>query len=279
VTEQGEVVSFKYANRGTAQYHIELLAASILEHTLKSEQEAALVPNGEFEEAMEALSGAARAAYAKLAGHPGLITYFRAASPVEELSLLNMGSRPSRRFGANTLHDLRAIPWVFAWTQNRHMITGWYGVGSAIAAFLQVRKERGVNLLRRMFDESRLFRLVIDEVEKTLAQVDLNIAGAYADLVPDSGLRNTILAMIRTEYELTTAMTLGVAREIRLLERFPQFRGRLERRLPAINQVCRQQIELLRLHRTAQDDSRRQRYQAPLLLTINCIAAGFGTTG
>ena len=279
VTEQGEVVSFKYANRGTAQYHLELLAASVLEHTLKSEQESALVPNGEFDDAMEALSGASRASYAKLAEHTDLITYLQSASPVEELSLLNLGSRPSHRFGAKTLLDLRAIPWVFAWTQNRHMITGWYGLGSAIASFLEVRRDRGVDLLHRMFDESRLFRLIIDEVEKALAQVDLDIARAYASLVLDPRVRDTIFSMIKKEYDLTAKMTLRLTGESQLLERFPLFRARLERRLPAINQVCRQQIELLRLYRGATDDATRQKFQAPLLLTINCIASGFGTTG
>lgn len=279
VTEQGEVVSFKYANRGTAQYHMELLAASVLEHTLKSEQESALVPNGEFDEAMDALSGASRASYAKLAEHADLISYFRSASPVEELSLLNLGSRPSHRFGAKSLHDLRAIPWVFAWTQNRHMITGWYGVGSAIAGFLEVRGNRGVDLLHRMFDESRLFRLIVDEVEKALVQVDLEIARAYANLVPDRRVGATIFSMIKDEYDLTVKMTLGLTGESQLLERFPRFRARLERRLPAINQVCRQQIELLRLYRGATDNATRQKFQAPLLLTINCIASGFGTTG
>ena len=138
ITEQGEVVSFKYANRGTAAYQTELLAASVLEHSLKSEREDALVPTAEFDEAMEALSGAAHAAYRRLIEHPHLVTYFQAASPLEEIALLNIGSRPTRRFGARTLGDLRAIPWVFAWTQNRHCIPGWYGVGTGLATFLDV---------------------------------------------------------------------------------------------------------------------------------------------
>ena len=173
ITEQGEVVSFKYANRGTAQYQIELLAASVMEHSLKSEREKALLPTAEFDEAMEALSGAAQASYRGLVDHPDLFTYYQSASPLEEISLLNMGSRPARRFGARTLSDLRAIPWVFAWSQNRHFVPGWYGVGSGILTFLQVRGPRGAALLDRMFTESRLFRLIVDEVEKTLAYVDL----------------------------------------------------------------------------------------------------------
>ena len=143
ITEQGEVVSFKYANRGTAQYQIELLAASVVEHALKSEREEALVPTAEFDEAMEALSGAAQAAYRRLVDHPDLLPYYQIGSPLEEISLLNLGSRPARRFGARSLSDLRAIPWVFAWSQNRHFVPGWFGVGSGILTFLQVRGERG----------------------------------------------------------------------------------------------------------------------------------------
>lgn len=279
VTEQGEVVSFKYANRGTAQYHVELLASSVLEHTFKSEREDELVPRGEFDEAMEALSGASRATYAKFIEQPDLIVYFQAASPLEELSMLNMGSRPARRFGARSMQDLRAIPWVFAWAQNRHALTGWYGIGSAIAAFLDVRKERGLELLRRMFDESRLFRLIIDEVEKTLAQVDLDIARGYANLVPDERVRETIFAQIEQEHRLTTEMVLKLSGGREVAERFPKFLERLARRLPAINLVGRQQIELLQLYRQAASDQERRSYLMPLLLSINCIASGFGATG
>ncbi|MCI0466336.1 MAG: phosphoenolpyruvate carboxylase, partial [Beijerinckiaceae bacterium] len=135
VTEQGEVVSSKYANRGTAAYQMEVIGASVLKHALLSEREQALVPRAEFDEAMEALSGAAYAAYAAFISHPDLLDYFQAASPLEEISLLNIGSRPARRFGARSLGDLRAIPFVFAWAQNRHAVTGWYGTGSGIASF------------------------------------------------------------------------------------------------------------------------------------------------
>src|SRR3989454_1125462 len=143
ITEQGEGMSFKYANRGTAAYQIELLAASVAEHTLKSEREEALAPTAQFAEAMEALSGAAQASYRKLVDHPDLLPYYQTASPLEEISLLNLGSRPARRFGARSLSDLRAIPWVFAWSQNRHFVPGWFGVGTGLLTFLQVRGGRG----------------------------------------------------------------------------------------------------------------------------------------
>jgi len=279
ITEQGEVVSFKYANRGTAQYQIELLAASVVEHSLKSEREKALAPTAEFDEAMEALSGAAQASYRGLIDHPDLLTYYQAASPLEELSMLNLGSRPARRFGARSLSDLRAIPWVFAWSQNRHFVPGWYGVGTGILTFLQVRGPRGAALLNRMFTESRLFRLIVDEVEKTLTYVDLEIAREYAELVPDSGVRNTILAMVEEEYQRTVEAVLKISGGRELVERYPRFRRRLGRRLPTINQVSRQQIELLRRFRESGGDKSQEEQLSALLLSINTIAAGFGATG
>jgi phosphoenolpyruvate carboxylase len=279
LTEQGEVVSFKYANRGTAAYQTELLAASVLEHSLKSEREQALVPTTEFDEAMEALSGAAHAAYRRLVEHPRLVDYFQAASPVEEIALLNIGSRPARRTGARTLADLRAIPWVFAWAQNRHSIPGWYGLGSGLATFLDVRGTRGEALLKRMFKDFRLFRLVMDEVEKTLAYVDLDLAREYAELVPDPWLRQEIFSLVTDEYHRTVEVVRRLTGCTELAERFPQFRQRLASRLPTLNQVNRQQVELLRRYRATGGEKPPEDQLAALLSSINCIAAGFGTTG
>jgi len=272
VTEQGEVVSFKYANRGTAAYQVELLGASVVEHVLRSQREAALMPVHEFHEAMEALAGTAWSAYRKLMETPGMLVYLQQSSP---LSLLNIGSRPARRTQAATLEDLRAIPWVFAWTQNRHMLSGWYGVGSGIKAFLDVRKERGLELLRRMFNEARLFRLILDDVERTLLQVDMSIAGEYADLVQDELVRREIFSQVSGEFELTSRMIMVVSGSTCIGERFPQFRRRLARRLKTINQVSREQVHLLRAHRSDGSDEVR----TALLRSINCAAAGLGATG
>ncbi len=279
ITEQGEVVSFKYANRGTAQYQIELLASSVVEHSLKSEREEALAPTAEFDEAMEALSGAAQAAYRRLVDHPDLLPYYQSASPLEEISLLNLGSRPARRFGARSLGDLRAIPWVFAWSQNRHFVPGWYGVGSGILTFLQVRGQRGAALIQRMSTESRLFRLIADEVEKTLCYVDLETAREYAALVPDERARDAIFPMIEEEYHRTVEAVLRISGGPELAHRFPRFRRKLARRLPTLNQISRQQIELLRRFRETGGDTSQEELLSALLLSINCIAAGFGATG
>ncbi|WP_375465893.1 phosphoenolpyruvate carboxylase [uncultured Methylobacterium sp.] len=278
-TEQGEVVSFKYANRGTAAYQMEMLAASVFEHALQSERQSAGQSRAEFDDALEALSGASRAAYANLLQADGLVDYFQAASPLDEIALLNIGSRPARRFGARALSDLRAIPWVFAWSQNRHVVTGWYGVGSGIRSFLDIRGAAGEALLRRLFTECRVFRLILDEVEKTLLMVDLDIARDYAGLVADREVRERIFGMIEAEYALTRAMVLRVSGADAVADRFPLFRGRLEERLPTINQVGREQVELLRRFRAEADAPGREAVKAALLLSINCIAVGFGATG
>ena len=279
ITEQGEVVSYKYANRGTAQYQCELLASSVMVHTLKSEREEALAPVGEFDEALEALSGAAQAAYRRFVEHPHLFTYYQAASPLDELALLNLGSRPARRFGARSLSDLRAIPWVFAWSQNRHFVPGWFGVGSGLATFLEVRGARGEALIGRMYRDSRLFRLIMDEVEKTLTYVDLDIAREFASLVPDAEPRDAIFGLIVDEYERTREMVLRVTGAATPAEQFPRFLRRLGRRLPVLNQVSRQQVQFIRQFRGATDEAERKEVLSALLLSISTIAAGFGATG
>ena len=276
LTEQGETVSLKYANRGTALFQTELLGASVLSHVLLSQREADKLPLHEYEEAMEALSGTSWTAYRKLMERPDMLAYLQGSSPLEELSMLNIGSRPARRTQAQTLADLRAIPWVFAWTQNRHMVTNWYGIGSGMQAFLDVRGERGLELLQRMFREYPLFRIVMDEVERALCQVDLDIAREYANLVPDQHTREEIFEQIVQEYHRTIDMLKVVAGEAALGERFPQFTRRLSRRLETLNRVSREQVQLLRQLREAQGGNE---VRDALLTSINCAAAGLGWTG
>ena len=262
VTEQGEVVSYKYANKGTgalpdgAARRERVRACAQIRARRGAEAEARVRRH---------LGGALRrirAAYTGLVSHPGLVQYFQAASPIEEISLLNIGSRPARRFGAKTLADLRAIPWVFAWAQNRHIITGWYGVGSALNSLLQVRGQQGEELLPRLFHDSRLFRLIVDEVEKTLLLVDLDIARDYASLVEDEGVREMIFSMIEQEFELTSEMVLKVAGGGEVAERFPEYRRALASRLPAVNEVSRMQVELLRRFRGAENEAERDAYKS-----------------
>ncbi len=278
ITEQGEVVSSKFANEGTAQYQIELLAASVFEHTIKSLDESALKPNEAFDNAMESLSGYAFKHYRKLAETEGLVDYYNSASPVEELAKMNIGSRPARRFGAKSLGDLRAIPWVFAWTQNRHLVPGWYGVGSGLENYIAERGDAGRKLLSEMFEESRIFRLVIDEVEKTLTLVDMDVCEKYAELVEDESVRNTVLSMIKDEYARTVEQVLALTGEDKLGVRFRKFSRKLSRRNVVLKEAGLEQVTLVKNFRSSAKSEQFEEL-IPLLLSINCVSAGLGWTG
>lgn len=280
VTEQGEVVSSKFANRGTGLHQLEILAASVFAHSVKSPNEAELKDVPEFEEALEALTGMSLASYVSLINEPGFIDYFNQASPVEELSLLKIGSRPARRFGARDISDLRAIPWVFAWSQNRHLLTGWYGIGSAINSFIAVRGEAGRDLLRQMFERSRFFRLIIDEVDKTLYQADLEVGRLYSGLVVERETGGRIFGKIEAEYELTSRMIREIVGDTDFSTRFPAFKRNFDRLRPEMDSIHALQVKLLREVRDqAANASASRRPINALLLSINCISAGLGWTG
>jgi phosphoenolpyruvate carboxylase len=277
VTEQGEVVSSKFANRGTALYNLEVLAASVFVHTLKSVDEPELKIVGEHQAAVEAIASSSFRHYRKLAEDPALIDYFQWASPVEELANLKLGSRPTRRFGAKGIADLRAIPWVFAWSQNRHLLTGWFGLGFAFDDFLVPRGPDGLKLLRDMYKRSRGFRLAVDEVEKSLYLADMEVAERYAGLVPDQSAAERVFALIRHEHNRTSRAILELTGEKVLCERFEGLRRRFERVRPMVNQANRWQVQLL--SETRAKGGNQEKLMMPLLMTMNCIAAGLGWTG
>ncbi|QDI77894.1 MULTISPECIES: phosphoenolpyruvate carboxylase [Leisingera] len=272
ITEQGEVVSSKYANRGTALHQLELMASSVLRHSL---QDGTPPVNPDFDDAFEALAGMSQAAYSNLLNAPGFLDYFQQASPVEELAMLKIGSRPARRFGAGSLEDLRAIPWVFAWSQNRHMITGWYGFGSAVASFRKFRGARGEAVLQDMFANSPLFRLVVDEVEKTLLQSDMEIAAGYATLVQDAEIRDRIFGSIRKEYQLACDAILFLTGDSCLALRFPRLRARFGRVENMLREIHKTQVRLLQENRAEKPST----VPVPLMQSMNCVAAGLGWTG
>lgn len=276
VTEQGEVVSSKFANRGTAQNNLEVLAASVFVHTLKSIDEPELKVVSEHQQAVEWIAGASFRHYRKLAEDASLISYFQQASPVEELANLKLGSRPARRFGAKGIGDLRAIPWVFAWSQNRHLLTGWYGLGYAFDDFLVPRGGDGLKLLRDMYNRSRGFRLAVDEVEKSLYLADMGVAEHYAELVEDRTAAERLFALIRHEHSRTSRAILELTGEKKLCERFEGLQRRFERVRPMVDQANRWQVELLRQTRQG---GASDKLMMPLLMTMNCVAGGLGWTG
>ena len=276
ITEQGEVVSSKFANKGTATHQLELLASSVLFHQIYSSSENELLTTPDFDEAMEALSGVSQAHYRNLLETNGFINYFEQASPVKELVKLNIGSRPQARFGASTLDDLRAIPWVFAWSQNRHLITGWYGFGTAIKSFRSYRGAAGDNLLRSMWKDSRIFRLIADEVEKSLHLTDLDIAETYANLVEDIKIRDQIFWKIKAEYKCAIEMVLWLSGEDEMAKRFPILQTQSKRKDLLLRQSHALQVSLLKEHRKS---NITKEISPCLLQSMNCIATGLGWTG
>ena len=259
---------------------MELLAASVLSHTLFSKQDPNLQNRAEYDEIMEALSGTSQVTYRGLVETPGLVDFYQYASPVEELTLMKIGSRPARRFGANSLDDLRAIPWVFAWTQNRLMVPGWYVYGNAVQQLLNVRGDQGLAMLHEMFEKCPIFRLITDNVEKMLFLTDFDVANEYATLVKDQDSCKAIMGLIGKERKLAEKMILKITQEAELCKRFPNFHNTMVTRIDGIKQIGLEQVKLVKQFRSPDaSEKTKQSNLVPLLLSINCVAAGLGWTG
>jgi phosphoenolpyruvate carboxylase len=275
VTEQGEVISDKYSLPALAHDNLEIMLSAMLEATLlhqSSRWDDATLDR--WDEAMSVVSDAARTAYLGLVERPGLPEFFAAATPVDELGELNFGSRPSRRPGAGTptLDDLRAIPWVFGWTQTRMVVPGWYGLGSGLLA----AREAGYG---EVLDEMRrwaFFTNLLGNVEMTLAKTDLRIAGFYVGELVDPGL-HPIFDDITAEHARTLREVLRLTGSSTLLARHPVLRNTLAVRASYLEPLHHLQVELLAQRRRTTDpnpDLRRA-----LSLTVNGIAAGLRNTG
>ena len=273
VTEQGEVISDKYGLARLAARNLELVLASVLEASLlhrTSRQPPQVL--GRWTEAMESFSASAHEAYRGLVDDPDLIPYYLTATPVEELGAMNIGSRPSRRpGGGGGLDDLRAIPWVFGWTQSRQIIPGWYGVGSGLVA---ATAEHG-DTFDDMAERFLFLQTFLANVEMTLAKTDLSIARRYVDRLVDPAHRH-LFERIETEYELTLS-EVGKLTRRSVLGSNPLLARTLEVRNIYLDPINYLQVSLLERSRKApQPDPELQR---ALLLTVNGIAAGMRNTG
>jgi phosphoenolpyruvate carboxylase len=317
LTEQGEVIQSKYKDADIGRWHLELLTAATLEASLVDPAEAKQAEDklfAEFGPTMQFLSDTAMRTYRALVYEtPGFADYFFAATPLSEISELNIGSRPAARKSTGRIEDLRAIPWGFSWGQCRLLLPGWYGVGSAIEAYLrggpdssaEGKRSDRLRHLRDMSQRWPFFKTLLSNMEMVLAKTDLAIASRYALLVEDRALRNRIFGAMRDELERTIAALKLITGQRQLLADNPALARSLRDRIAYIDPLNHLQIELIRRYRSAQREAAGkaskkaagsksgsgkgskakdvaapdERTQRGIHLTINGIAAGLRNTG
>lgn len=273
VTEQGEVLNWKYADPVLAEWNLELMIAASVEALLRPSLKPA-IEHPEWEEAMEAMSARAYEVYRRdIAENPEVLEYFEQATPVNELDAARIGSRPARRSKGRSLDELRAIPWVFGWMQSRHAVPAWYGVGHALQQF--ARKGAGhQKLLRQMRREFPIFADLVRNVELGMAKADWDIARVYSGLVRNGAVRKRVFAMLEKEFLRSRRMLLRVAGQRDLLERNRVLARSIRLRNPYVDPMSLIQVELLRRN---QEGGAGLEYA--LGATINGIAAGLHNTG
>ena len=274
ITEQGEVIAAKYSNPELGQRNLEILAAASLEATLLQPDQAA--PREKHFAAMEEISNHAYRAYRNLVYETaGFEQYFWESTVIGEIANLNIGSRPASRKNSTRIEDLRAIPWVFGWSQCRLMLPGWYGFGTAIKAWLTTQPRDAMRMLREMYREWPFFQTLLSNMDMVLAKSNIAIASRYAALV-DTELREAIFPRLRAEWQHTIEMLLAITGQQALLEQNPLLARSIKNRFPYLDPLNHIQIELLKRHRGGDTD---ERVVGAIHLTINGIAAGLRNSG
>ena len=275
LTEQGEVIAAKYGNPEVGRRNLEVLLAATLEASLGSGD--APAPDPAFIDTMQALSDSAFAAYRGLVYEtPGFEDYFWQSTVISEIAELNIGSRPASRKKGTRIEDLRAIPWVFSWSQCRLMLPGWFGFGSAVQDWLARHPADGLAGLQRMHREWSFFATLLSNMDMVLAKSDLAIASRYAELVRDTTLRDTIFERIRREWQATVDALLAITGQSELLDGNPLLKRSIRNRFPYLDPLNHVQVELLRRHREVHDD---ERIRLGIHISINGIAAGLRNSG
>ena len=275
ITEQGEIISSKYANADVGLDNLEVLAAATLEASLLQPRQSA--PRAEYLKAMEQLSAHAFKAYRGLVYETeGFADYFWGSTVITEIATLNIGSRPASRKKTREIEDLRAIPWVFSWAQCRLMLPGWYGFGSAVEAWLKENPDSGMAFLKELYREWPFFRTLLSNMDMVLAKSSIAIASRYAELVPDVALREKIFERIRREWQNSIDTLLQITGQSRLLEGNPLLERSIRNRFPYIDPLNHVQVELLKEHRAQNTDEQVLR---GIQITINGISAGLRNSG
>ncbi len=279
-TEQGEVLSYKYSNHETAVYELTMGVSGLLKAS-RCLIDPPKADNPAYLETMESLAAEGEKAYRGLTDNTsGFLDYFYEATPVSEIGLLNIGSRPShRKKGDRSKGSVRAIAWVFGWAQSRHTIPAWYGIGSALDE--RVGGDRaGLLQLQQMYQEWPFFRALLSNMQMALFKADMEISSEYAELCLDPQVAQNIHGTINREYSSAVEGILGIAQLDGLMEETPSLALSLSRRNPYLDPLNHIQITLLKRTRNEQlSDEERDRWTEPMLRTINAIANGMRNTG
>ena len=289
ITEQGEVLNWKYSDVVLAERNLELMIAASLDaiarpdlrkcraaHDCSGHLTGEMLPA--WEETMDELSAASFARYrADILDNPDTYDYFQQATPVAELEHAKIGSRPAKRGGKKSLGDLRAIPWVFGWMQSRHLVPAWYGVGTALENYARDHVD-GLDRLRTMLADFPLFLDMLRNIEVALAKSDFGIARLYASIMPDAAVRERLFAMLQAEFERTRSMVLLISGQSDLLEGNAVLARSIRLRNPYVDPISWIQVELLRRKRSGTVGEEAALNRA-ITATINGISAGLRNTG
>jgi phosphoenolpyruvate carboxylase len=272
LTEQGEVIASKYADPENGRHNLEVLVAATLEASMGA---VAADGRGRHAEIMEELSRLALAEYRSLVEMPGFMEYFRAATPFSEIAGLNIGSRPASRKASDKLADLRAIPWVFSWSQCRIMLPGWYGFGAAVQHFLK-EKKGSLAELREMHASWPFFRAMLSNLDMVLAKTDLGIGQRYAELVPDPGLRTSVFERLKADWHAARDQLFAITQAPEFLADNPTLARSIRNRFAYLDALNHIQVELLGRYRAGDTKERTVR---AIHLTINGISAALRNSG
>ena len=275
ITEQGEVIAAKYAEPRIAHRNLETLLAATLEATLLDVEGLGDAPGPAYE-VLDELAARAQRAYAELVYEtPGFVEYFKASTPVSEIGALNIGSRPTSRKPTTSISDLRAIPWVLAWSQSRVMLPGWYGTGSAFEGWIAEGESR-LEVLQDLYRRWPFFRTVLSNMAQVLSKSDMGLAARYSELVEDEALRQRVFDKIVDEHQRTIRMHKLITDQDDLLADNPSLARSVFNRFPYLEPLNHLQVELLRRYRSGDEDELVQR---GILLTMSGLATALRNSG
>jgi phosphoenolpyruvate carboxylase len=284
-TEQGEMIQFTYGLPAIASWNLEQATAAVLAHRFKDwRDDVSKADQGRFRAAMDELAESAQEVYrVQIHESPALFEYFHRVTPLAELGMMPIGSRPAYRpqpsGGAQSIDSLRAIPWVFGWMQSRHVLTGWMGVGTALESYVEAHGEEGLALLRDMRARWPFFASFISNVEMVCAKADLDIAQHYVRSLGDEEAP-AVFGALRAEYDRTVQALRDVSEVDRLLERNPVLRRSIDLRNPYVDALSILQVELIKRRREVGDDEPgNEELLEAILRSINGVAAGLRNTG